>query len=120
MKFVVQGFGNVGSWAARILHDEGAKLVAVETSDGAIHSGDGIDPHALYRHLNDESGRLEEFPGGEPVSKEELLQTDCDVFIPAALGGMIHKGNAVAPRIAAYELGIARVAEAARTRGYIP
>src|SRR5205823_14113257 len=51
LTFMVQGFGNVGSWAARILHDHGAKLVAVDTVDGSLRSANGIDPHALYRHL---------------------------------------------------------------------
>jgi glutamate dehydrogenase (NAD(P)+) len=58
LTFAVQGFGNVGSWAARILHDKGGKLVAVETADGAIRCESGIDPHALYSHLFDERGVL--------------------------------------------------------------
>src|SRR4051812_30640643 len=51
LTFIVQGFGNVGSWAARILHDKGAKLLAVDTVDGSIRSDGGIDPHALFKHL---------------------------------------------------------------------
>jgi glutamate dehydrogenase (NAD(P)+) len=90
----VQGFGNVGSWAARILHDNGAKVVAVDTVDGAIRSDAGIDPHGLYDFIFHEDGDIDEFPDSEPVSKEEFLATDCDVFIPAALGGMIHEHNA--------------------------
>ena len=94
MTFAIQGFGNVGSWAARILHDKGAKLIAVDTVDGSIRSGAGIDPHRLYEFIYVERGDIEEFPDSEPTSKEEFLATDCDVFIPAALGGMIHERNA--------------------------
>jgi glutamate dehydrogenase (NAD(P)+) len=204
--FSVQGFGNVGSWAARILHDKGAKLIAVDTVDGSIRSDAGIDPHRLYAFLFDEDGDINEFPACEQTSKAEFLATECDVFIPAALGGMIHEHNAdtlncrilleganspttpkadqilsdkgvyiapdvvcnaggvivsyfewvqnlqhfrwdedevnqrlekiikrgfrevaekgeadgMPPRVAAYELGIARVVDASRTRGYIP
>src|SRR4051794_14964509 len=56
--FAVQGFGNVGSWAARILHDKGGKLVAVDTVDGSIRSDKGIDPHKLYEYLVDEQGEI--------------------------------------------------------------
>jgi glutamate dehydrogenase (NAD(P)+) len=206
LTFAIQGFGNVGSWAARILHDKGAKLVAVDTVDGSIHSDGGIDPHKLYDYMTDEHGDINEFGDCEQISKEDFLGTECDVFIPAALGGAIHAQNAdllnckilleganspttpkadeilsdkgvyiapdvvcnaggvivsyfewvqnlqhflweedevnsklekiikrgfaeiaqkaeadeTTPRIAAYELGISRVVEASRTRGYIP
>jgi glutamate dehydrogenase (NAD(P)+) len=196
----------VGSWAARILHEKGAKLIAVDTVDGSIHSDAGIDPHRLYAFLFDEGGDINDFPACEQTTKEEFLATECDVFIPAALGGMIHEHNAdtlncrilleganspttpkadqiltdkgvyiapdvvcnaggvivsyfewvqnlqhfrwdehevnqrlekiikrgfrevaekgkvdgTTPRVAAYELGIARVVDASRTRGYIP
>jgi glutamate dehydrogenase/leucine dehydrogenase len=206
MTFAIQGFGNVGSWAARILHDKGARLVAVDTVDGSIRSDAGINPHRLYAFLTEEQDDINAFPETESISKEEFLATECDVFIPAALGGMIHEHNAdtlncrilleganspttpkadailtdkgvyiapdivcnaggvivsyfewvqnlqhflwdedevnsrleriikrgfgeiaakserdeISPRIAAYELGIQRVVEASRTRGYIP
>jgi glutamate dehydrogenase (NAD(P)+) len=206
LTFAIQGFGNVGSWAARILHDKGAKLVAVDTVGGSIHSDAGIDPHKLYAYLTDEHGDINEFADAEATSKEDFLATECDVLIPAALGGAIHAHNAdllnckilleganspttpkadrilsdkgvyiapdlvcnaggvivsyfewaqnlqhflwdedevnsrlekiikrgfaeiaqkaeadgTTPRIAAYELGIQRVVEASRTRGYIP
>jgi len=94
MTFAIQGFGNVGSWAARILHDKGAKLVAVDTVDGSIRSDAGIDPHRLDEFLFSEEGDITDFPDSESTSKAEFLATDCDVFIPAALGGMIHEHNA--------------------------
>src|SRR3954465_5496411 len=87
LTFAIQGLGNVGSWAARILHDKGGKLIAVDTVDGSIRSEAGIDPERRYEFINDEGGEINEFPDSEPTSKEEFLATDCDVFIPAALGG---------------------------------
>jgi glutamate dehydrogenase (NAD(P)+) len=91
--FAVQGFGNVGSWAARIMGDLGAKLVAASDANGAIRHETGIDPHELSRFLL-EGGTITEFPGAEPIDPADLVAVECDVFIPAALGGMIHEGNA--------------------------
>lgn len=91
--FAVQGFGNVGSWAARTMHQLGARMVAVSDSSGAIRHDGGIDPAALAAHRAD-GGALAEFPGAEPIPGPELLSVPCDVLIPAALGGMIHGGNA--------------------------
>jgi len=92
-RVVVQGYGNVGSWAARILADMGCTLVAASDAHGAIRSDGGIDAHALAEHVA-QKGRLPEFDGVEQISPDELLETPCEVFIPAALGGMIHKENA--------------------------
>ena len=92
-RFVVQGFGNVGSWAARIVADLGATIVGVSTADGAIRSEKGIDPSALHEHLS-KGESLEDFPGAETISPDELLEIDCEVFVPAALGGMINESNA--------------------------
>jgi glutamate dehydrogenase (NAD(P)+) len=89
----VQGFGNVGSWAARILQDLGATMVGVSDAGGAIQSEAGIDAHALQDFLA-HGGRLREFPGPDKLSPQELLSLECDLFVPAALGGMIHRGNA--------------------------
>jgi len=91
--FVVQGYGNVGSWAARIMQQLGAKMVGASDATGAIRSEAGIDAEALSRHLYVEDGALTEFPGVEVISPDDLLAIDCDVLIPAALGGMIHEGN---------------------------
>jgi glutamate dehydrogenase (NAD(P)+) len=93
--FVVQGYGNVGSWAARELADLGAKLVGASDAYGAIECQDGIDAHALADHAK-EGGKLTEFGGDgiESIAPDDLLELDCDVFIPAALGGMIHESNA--------------------------
>jgi glutamate dehydrogenase (NAD(P)+) len=92
-RVVVQGFGNVGSWAACILQDLGAKIIGISDVSAAIHHEAGIDCHALREHLR-HGGRLDDFDDVEPISPDELIAMDCDVFIPAALGGMIHAGNA--------------------------
>jgi glutamate dehydrogenase (NAD(P)+) len=94
-RVVVQGFGNVGSWAARIAHEMGARIVGVSDAHGAIQSEAGIDPDALLAHVR-EGGRLPEFEGDgiAAISADELIGLDCEVFIPAAMGGMIHSGNA--------------------------
>jgi glutamate dehydrogenase (NAD(P)+) len=92
-RVVVQGFGNVGSHAARIAHGLGCRIVGVSDRRGAIHAEQGLDPDALQRHLAD-GGQLTDFPGAEGVSPLEFLGLECEVFIPAALGGMIHADNA--------------------------
>jgi glutamate dehydrogenase (NAD(P)+) len=90
---VVQGFGNVGSWAARILSQLGVRMVGVSNADGAIRSDAGIDPNKLAEFVS-AKGKITEFEGAEPISPDELLAVPCDVLLPAALGGMIHEGNA--------------------------
>jgi glutamate dehydrogenase (NAD(P)+) len=92
--FVVQGFGNVGSWAARIMQELGCRMVGVSDATGAITSEAGIDAEELSSHIYTEGGELTEFPGVEVISPDDLLAIECDVLIPAALGGMIHEGNA--------------------------
>ena len=94
-RVVLQGFGNVGSWAARIIAQLGATVIAVSDAHGAVHAEDGLDPEALALHVR-EGGKVAEFDGdgAEAITPEELLALECEVFIPAALGGMIHAGNA--------------------------
>jgi glutamate dehydrogenase (NAD(P)+) len=91
--FVVQGYGNVGSWAARIMQQLGATMVGVSDATGAIRNDGGIDANALYEHIRD-GGHMTEFEGGDEIPAADLISIPCDVFIPAALGGMIHEGNA--------------------------
>ena len=92
--FVVQGFGNVGSWAARLMQELGATMVGVSDASGAIASEDGIDAEKLAEHVR-EGGSVGDFDGSaEKIDPDDLLALECDVFIPAALGGMIHKDNA--------------------------
>ncbi len=92
-RVVVQGFGNVGSRAARIIADLGATVIGASDHHGAIHCEKGIDVRALADHVR-EGGKVTEFDGVDVIGPDELLALECEVFIPAALGGMIHKGNA--------------------------
>jgi glutamate dehydrogenase (NAD(P)+) len=91
--FVVQGYGNVGSWAARIMQQLGSRMVGASDATGAIRNDAGIDADDLAQHI-EQDGQLTEFPGAEVISPDDLLAIECDVLIPAALGGMIHEGNA--------------------------
>ncbi|MGH2990680.1 MAG: Glu/Leu/Phe/Val family dehydrogenase, partial [Solirubrobacterales bacterium] len=91
--FVVQGFGNVGSWAARIMQQLGCTMVAASDASGAIRNDEGIDANTLEEHIR-AGATLAEYDGGEPIEPDDLIAVPCDVFVPAALGGMIHEGNA--------------------------
>jgi glutamate dehydrogenase (NAD(P)+) len=90
---VVQGFGNVGSWAARILQQLGVKIIGVSNADGAIRSDAGMDVVRLHDFI-EQGGKITEFEGVEAISPEDLIAIPCDVLVPAALGGMIHDDNA--------------------------
>jgi glutamate dehydrogenase (NAD(P)+) len=92
-RFVLQGFGNVGSWTARLLHARGAKVLAVSDSKGGIFNGNGLDIPAVLEH-EDSHDTVVGFPGAEPISNAELLVADCDVLVPAGLGGVITGKNA--------------------------
>jgi glutamate dehydrogenase (NAD(P)+) len=91
----IQGFGKVGSWLARLLEEEGAKVIAVCDLSGAIRCEPGLDAKELSDHVAG-GGSLTSFAGEgvEAVSVEEFLGTSCDVFVPAALGGMVNAANA--------------------------
>ena len=91
--FVIQGYGNVGSWAGRIMQQLGGKMVAVSDANGAIRSDAGIDANELHEHIS-KGGLITEFEGVESIDPDDLIAVPCDVFIPAALGGMIHEHNA--------------------------
>lgn len=92
-RVVVQGFGNVGSVSAYLLHDQGCKIVAVSDVHGGIYNPTGIDPRAVLRHAK-ETGRVAGFPGTDEVSNAELLELPCEFLIPAALEGQITRHNA--------------------------
>jgi glutamate dehydrogenase/leucine dehydrogenase len=92
-RLVVQGYGNVGSWAARLAGELGCKLVAVSDASGAARNEDGIDPDRLHTFVS-EGGAVPDYEDAEQISPDELLATECEVMIPAALGGMIHEANA--------------------------
>lgn len=92
-RFVIQGFGNVGSWAARVLQGLGATMVGVSDVHGAVRSASGIDADALSEHVAG-GGAVTDFEGVEEIDPADLIATPCEILIPAALGGMIHEGNA--------------------------
>ncbi len=89
----IQGFGNVGSYAAQFLHAKGMKVVAISDKDGGIHNQQGLDIPALLQFTRDHAS-VREFPGGDAISNEKLLTSPVDVLIPAALGGVLTKDNA--------------------------
>jgi glutamate dehydrogenase (NAD(P)+) len=89
----IQGFGNVGSWTARLIKDHGVRIVAVSDVRGGIYRESGLDIDEVLRHQA-ESGSVIGAPGTEPISNEDLLLLDVDWLIPAALGGVIHARNA--------------------------
>jgi glutamate dehydrogenase (NAD(P)+) len=92
-RVVIQGFGNVGFWAAALAAEAGAKVCAVSDVDGGTYNSDGLDLAAVVEHQKAE-GTMATFAGGDKVSNDEILELDCDVLIPAAIQGVIHSGNA--------------------------
>jgi glutamate dehydrogenase (NAD(P)+) len=89
----IQGFGNVGANLARLLHAEGAKVVALSDSTSAVHNADGIDVLAALAHKQ-EHGTLEGLSGTDPVTNEELLEAPCDILAPCALEQVVTDENA--------------------------
>ena len=89
----IQGFGNVGSAAARIFHKHGAKVIAVSDVSGGITSSRGLDIPALVTYVA-RTGSVASFPGTEFVSNTDILALECDVLVPAALQGQITGANA--------------------------
>lgn len=97
-QIVIQGFGNVGYNAARLLDECGADIIAISERAGGIINEHGIDVEAAGLYYR-ERGTLDDFPGGEPITNEELLCCPCDVLIPAAMENAI--GQDLAPHIRA-------------------
>ena len=90
----VQGFGNVGSHTAHFLHDAQCRIVAVSDAFGGVHKETGLDIPELLRYSSEHGGRIDGFSGGDPITNAELLSLKVDVLVPAALGGVLGKGNA--------------------------
>jgi len=88
---VIQGFGNVGAHLARLLHEQGAKILAVSDVDGALYNKKGLDIPNLFRHGYIERKPVQDFDGGDHITNNELWDIACDWLIPAALGGVINK-----------------------------
>jgi glutamate dehydrogenase (NAD(P)+) len=89
----VQGFGNVGEAAARLIHDRGGRIVAITDIGGGVRNPDGLDPARLLAHLR-ETGSIAGAPGTTPIDNEELLALDVDMLVLAALDGQITADNA--------------------------
>ncbi len=94
---VIQGFGNVGSITARLMHQIGCKVVAVSDISGGVYNPRGIDVPLALRYSK-EHGSLLGLPGTEAVTNRELLELPCDVLIPAALENQLTKENAARVR----------------------
>jgi glutamate dehydrogenase (NAD(P)+) len=98
VRIAIQGFGNVGSWAAQILYGMGCRIVAVSDVQGGVYDGNGLDIPAVLAHVED-CGTVVGFKGADSLAGEELLVCDCDILIPAAIGGVVN--GDVAERIQA-------------------
>jgi glutamate dehydrogenase (NAD(P)+) len=92
-RVVIQGFDNVGSWAARIIHEIGYRVIAVSSVDGGVYNSDGLNIPRLFEY-QDKTGMFEGFPGAEPISNDELLELECEMLIPAAIENVITDENA--------------------------
>jgi len=91
-RVVIQGFGNVGSNVAKLLSNEGFKIIAVGDICGAI-SAPSLDISKLVNHV-EQTGSVVDFPGAKAISNQELLETECEILIPAAVENVINEENA--------------------------
>jgi len=89
----IQGFGNAGSIAARLFHNEGCKIVAVSDTRGGIYNESGLDPSSVLRYKQ-ERGSIVSFPRAQTIGVQEVLEVPCDILIPAATEGVITAANA--------------------------
>jgi glutamate dehydrogenase (NAD(P)+) len=92
-RVAIQGFGNAGAIAARLIADEGATVVAVSDSTGGIHNPAGLDVGRVT-NWKKEHGTVQRFPGSRDISNMEVLEVDCEILIPAALENQITSRNA--------------------------
>ena len=89
----IQGFGNVGSWAAKLLSDQGVKIVAISDHTGGITNEDGINVRDAVSYIK-QHGSLQGYAHGKRISNEELLASDVDILVPAAIENVITEDNA--------------------------
>jgi glutamate dehydrogenase/leucine dehydrogenase len=90
---VVQGFGNVGSWFAKIAHEEGARVVAVADHRGGVYSESMLDIPALSEY-SAEHRTVKGFPGGIAMNPEDIFEVESDILVPAAIENVITEANA--------------------------
>lgn len=91
--FIVQGFGNVGYWAAKFLQEEGAKLIAVQDASGTIYNADGIDANGLLAHATKNNGGIAGYSDSTVLENEAFFGVACNIVVPAALGNQITMSN---------------------------
>jgi glutamate dehydrogenase (NAD(P)+) len=92
-RVIIQGFGNVGGMAARLMREKGFKITCIIEYDGAVYNPNGLNVDALMEHRT-ETGSIRGFPNSEDIDKDEALTMDCDVLIPAAHENVITSHNA--------------------------
>ena len=92
-RIVIQGFGNVGMWTARLLHEMGCTVIGLSEADGGVYHEAGIDVIAATAYER-ERGTVVGLPGADNITNEELLELECDFLVPAAINGVIHRDNA--------------------------
>jgi glutamate dehydrogenase (NAD(P)+) len=97
-RIAIQGFGNVGLYAARFLHEAGANIIAVSDANGGICHEHGLDIEAIIRDYSEQETGNKKLGSAnqecDTISNDELLQLDVDILIPAAIGGVVNKDNA--------------------------
>ncbi len=93
LRVAIQGFGNVGENAARLLHERGYSVIAVSDVNGGIINSNGLDIPALRQHKNN-TGSVVKYPGARDIANPEILTADCEVLIPAALSNQLDANNA--------------------------
>ena len=91
-RVAVQGYGNVGFNAARILHEMGSRIIAVSDSKGGIYKPDGFDPLDVKEHKK-QTGSVVDFPGSKNITNSELLELECEILVPSALENQITQEN---------------------------
>ncbi|HZH78989.1 MAG TPA: Glu/Leu/Phe/Val dehydrogenase dimerization domain-containing protein [Archangium sp.] len=92
-RFAIQGFGNVGSHTAQLMWQDGGVVVAVSDVYGGVYNPQGLDVPGLFEHVK-RTGTVTGFGGGQACTNEDVLASDCDVLIPAALGSTLRRDNA--------------------------
>jgi glutamate dehydrogenase (NAD(P)+) len=93
LRVAVQGFGNVGAYFAKFIAEQGATVVAISDSTGGLYNPNGIDIAAAFAHKRG-GDSISDLKGGEPITNEELIALDCDVFAPCALEQVVTEANA--------------------------
>ena len=92
-RVAVQGFGNVGSWVARLVHESGCRVVAVSDVDGGVYNPAGLDIPALVDYRQAERA-VEGFPESDDITNGELLRLECEILVPTAIDNVINEENA--------------------------